>query len=63
MREKVTQSPYTVMKPGMNVLGIIVFSLVFGGIIGQAGEKALALKLFIQALEYVIMGMVRLVIW
>jgi Na+/H+-dicarboxylate symporter len=63
LRDQVIEEPHTVVKDGMNVLGIIIFALVFGAIIGRSGEKAEALKNVIQGLEHVTMQMVRLVIW
>lgn len=63
LQRRVSEEPYLVMKDGMNVLGIIIFALVFGAIIGQAGQKALALKMVIAGLEHVTMQMVKLVIW
>uniref|UniRef100_A0A914WP40 Amino acid transporter n=1 Tax=Plectus sambesii TaxID=2011161 RepID=A0A914WP40_9BILA len=55
--------PYQSMKDGMNILGLVIFSLVFGFIINRMGETALPLANFFRALEAVIMRMVTIVIW
>lgn len=47
----------------MNILGLVVFSLVFGYFIAHLGEKAKSLAGLFAALEAVIMRMVETVIW
>ncbi|XP_046361676.2 excitatory amino acid transporter 3-like [Haliotis rufescens] len=48
---------------GMNVLGVVTFSIFFGIIVGRLGEKAKAMKDFFDALNEVTMKLVSLVIW
>ena len=48
---------------GTNVLGIVVFSVVLGIIIGALGDKGKALKDCIDSLTLAIIEMVRLIIW
>lgn len=48
---------------GMNVLGLVVFSIVFGIVLGRMGEKGAPLKAFFETLNEVVMKMVTLVMW
>ncbi|TMS35322.1 hypothetical protein L596_002751 [Steinernema carpocapsae] len=48
---------------GMNVLGFIVFCIVFGIVIGQVGEKAKVLADFFTALDLVMTRIVVIVMW
>lgn len=48
---------------GMNVLGLVVFSVVFGIVLGRIGDKGKPLKAFFEALNEVVMKMVSLVMW
>uniref|UniRef100_A0A915K3V8 Amino acid transporter n=1 Tax=Romanomermis culicivorax TaxID=13658 RepID=A0A915K3V8_ROMCU len=48
---------------GMNVLGIIVFALFFGGTLGRVGEPGKPLRKFFNAFEMVIMQLVSMAIW
>ena len=48
---------------GTNVLGIVVFSVVLGIILGTLEEKGRALKECVDSLMYAIIGMVKLIIW
>lgn len=50
-------------RDGMNILGLVCFSLVLGYFISIGGEKARPLANVFQALEVVIMNMVSAVIW
>lgn len=50
-------------KGSLNVLGLVVFSIVFGIILGRIGERGVPLKAFFEALNEVIMKMVTLVMW
>lgn len=50
-------------KGSINVLGLVVFSIVFGIILGRIGERGMPLKAFFEALNEVIMKMVALVMW
>ena len=47
----------------MNVLGLVMFSIVFGIVLGRMGEKGLPLKAFFETLNEVVMKMVALVMW
>ena len=50
-------------KGSLNVLGLVVFSIVFGVVLGRIGERGMPLKAFFEALNEVIMKMVALVMW
>lgn len=50
-------------KGSINVLGLVVFSIVFGIVLGRTGERGMPLKAFFEALNEVIMKMVALVMW
>ena len=50
-------------KGSINVLGLVVFSIVFGIVLGRIGERGMPLKAFFEALNEVIMKMVALVMW
>lgn len=45
------------------MLGLVVFSIVFGIVLGRMGEKGLPLKAFFETLNEVVMKMVTLVMW
>lgn len=47
----------------MNVLGLVVFSIVFGIVLGRVGERGLPVKAFFESLNEIIMEMVSLVMW
>ena len=49
--------------PGTNMLGLIMFSIVFGSILGQMGEAGLPMVGFFRILLDVTMRMVTLAIW
>jgi solute carrier family 1 (high affinity glutamate transporter) protein 2 len=48
---------------GINVLGIIVFCIAFGIIIGQLGEKAKVMCDFFMALNEIVMRLVGIIMW
>ena len=48
---------------GMNILGLVVFSIVFGAVLGQLGDRGIPLRAFFETLNEVIMKMVTLVLW
>ncbi|KAL9964480.1 hypothetical protein ACROYT_G028126 [Oculina patagonica] len=47
----------------MNVLGLVVFSIVFGIVLGRVGERGLPVKLFFESLNEIIMEIISLVMW
>lgn len=56
-----TQS--VVNKSGLNILGLLVFSIAFGITLGSMGEKGKPLKDFFNALSEASMIIVNLIIW
>nr|XP_034310573.1 excitatory amino acid transporter 3 isoform X4 [Crassostrea gigas] len=48
---------------GMNVLGLVVFSLFFGGVLARIGEKGRPLIDVFDCLHHVTMQLITLVIW
>lgn len=48
---------------GINVLGLIVFCLVFGLVIGKMGEKGQILVDFFNALSDATMKIVQIIMW
>ena len=46
-----------------NVLGLVVFSVVFGAVLGRIGERGRVLRMFFENLNEVVMIMVGLVMW
>ena len=46
-----------------NVLGLVIFSVVFGAVLGRMGEKGRVLRMFFDNLNEVVMVMVGLVMW
>ena len=53
----------TTISSGMNVLGIVVFSILFGGILGRMGERGTPMKGFFDNLNEIVMVMVMLAMW
>ena len=47
----------------MNVLGLVVFSIVFGIVLGRVKERGLPVKQFFESLNEIIMEMIGLVMW
>lgn len=47
----------------MNVLGLVVFSIVFGIVLGRVGERGVPVKAFFESLNEIIMEMISLVMW
>ncbi|XP_062384283.1 solute carrier family 1 member 3b [Sardina pilchardus] len=60
-REEVIPHPGTTN--GVNALGLVVFSMCFGLIIGSMKEKGLALKDFFDSLNEAIMKLVAIIMW
>lgn len=48
---------------GINVLGLIIFCLVFGLVIGKMGEKGQILVDFFNALSDATMKIVQIIMW
>lgn len=48
---------------GINVLGLIVFCLVFGLVIGKMGERGRILVEFFDALNEATMKIVQVIMW
>lgn len=48
---------------GTNMLGLIMFSIVFGAFLGQMGESGQLMVTFFKILLEIIMNMVTLIIW
>ena len=48
---------------GMNILGLALFSIVFGIVLGRMGAKAKPLKKFFSALIDAVMILVTLIMW
>ena len=48
---------------GMNILGLAVFSIVFGIVLGRMGAKAKPLTAFFSALNDAVMILVTLIMW
>lgn len=48
---------------GINVLGLIVFCLVFGIVIGKMGERGQILVDFFNALSDATMKIVQIIMW
>lgn len=47
----------------MNVLGLVIFSIVFGIILGRVKERGIPVKRFFESLNEIIMEMIGLVMW
>lgn len=60
-REEMVPVPGTVN--GVNALGLVVFSMCFGLIIGSMKEQGLPLKDFFDCLNEVIMRLVAIIMW
>ncbi|XP_046346748.2 excitatory amino acid transporter-like isoform X2 [Haliotis rufescens] len=52
-----------VYKPGLNILGILVYCAVFGAMLGKLGHKGRVVFKFFEVLNEITMGMVRIVMW
>ena len=51
------------MKDGTNVMGLIVFCLAFGLLVGQLGPEGKIMIDFFSALNDIIMKMVEVIMW
>jgi len=57
---KTIYNPIVVKRDGINVLGLLLFCIIFGVIISRLKEKTLILKNFFEALLEVVMQLVRI---
>ena len=48
---------------GMNLLGLTVFAIVFGVVVGKMGEKGKPLVAFFSALNDAVLMLVTLIMW
>ncbi len=55
--------PIALPKSGLNILGVVTFSLFFGALLNQLGPEVEVLVKFFRAMEMVTMKMVKMVIW
>ncbi|KAK3091712.1 hypothetical protein FSP39_022096 [Pinctada imbricata] len=55
--------PKVATASGMNILGLVVFSIFFGGIIARMDEEGAPLRSFFVSLHVATMKLVNLVIW
>ncbi|XP_074640150.1 uncharacterized protein LOC141898226 [Tubulanus polymorphus] len=55
--------PTVTLSSGSNILGIVVFVIAFGIVIGRLGEKGRPLVVFFDSLNEAIMKLIRIVIW
>ena len=56
------ETPEKVVSDGMNIMGLVVFSVALGATIGFVGEEGKGLKEFFKSLEAVSMKMLGVVI-
>lgn len=61
MKEEIVPVPGSVN--GVNALGLVVFSISFGLVIGSMKEQGRALKDFFDSLNEAIMRLVALIMW
>lgn len=55
--------PEKITSDGMNILGLVMFSVAFGITISWIGDEGIPLKLFFKSLETTSMKLISLVIW
>ena len=58
--EKTVYNPVVRKRDGINVLGLLLFCIIFGILISRLKEKAIILKHFFEAMLEVVMGLVRI---
>ena len=51
------------MTDGTNVIGLVVFSVTLGIVVGRMGEAGLPVRLFVDSLQHAILQIVTIVIW
>ncbi|CAJ0915043.1 unnamed protein product, partial [Mesorhabditis belari] len=57
------KTPTVVYTPGMNVLGLIIFCIVFGIVISRVGAAGRPLRDLFKAIDLVITKMVTIIMW
>ena len=50
-------------KGTLNVVGLVVFSIVFGVFLGNLHERGAVMGSFFDALNEIVMKMIKLVMW
>ena len=58
--EKTVYNPVVRKRDGINVLGLLLFCIIFGIVISRLKEKAIILKHFFEAILEVVMGLVHI---
>lgn len=48
---------------GVNMLGVCIFSIVFGIVLGRMGDRGIPLKAIFESLNEVVIRMIGLVMW
>jgi Na+/H+-dicarboxylate symporter len=51
------------MKDGTNVMGLIIFCLTFGLMVGQLGPEGKTMTDFFSILNDIVMRMVEIIMW
>ncbi len=62
-RSLLDEIPFTRTNSGMNILGLVMFSVIFGIIISIMGQDGVPLQKFFSSLEGAMMKLISLVIW
>lgn len=66
------ERPSTVLVPAglmidpkgtLNIVGLVVFSIVFGAFLGNLRERGAVMRSFFDALNEIVMKMIKLVMW
>ena len=61
--EKIIEDFSVGWKSGTNILGIVLFSIVLGIVIGRMGEDGRPLHIFFDRFQTAIIQIVHLIIW
>uniref|UniRef100_A0A0M3HR40 Amino acid transporter n=1 Tax=Ascaris lumbricoides TaxID=6252 RepID=A0A0M3HR40_ASCLU len=62
-RSQYQEIPEVVRSDGMNILGLVMFSVSLGIVIARIGDEGAPMKAFFKSLEAVSMRLISLVIW
>uniref|UniRef100_A0A914WKV3 Amino acid transporter n=1 Tax=Plectus sambesii TaxID=2011161 RepID=A0A914WKV3_9BILA len=62
-RAKLQEIPEKITSDGMNILGLVMFAVVLGIVLGRMEEEGRPLKDFFKALEGACMRLISIVIW